>query len=648
MVKEKIGNLLQRVPGSLLVAGIIAVAADLMLAWWGVEVRCSLFLLAGAVLTGLLLLLNRRKLKKAVKTALWTVVILAVVGAGLFAAWKTFSDGASYVEVDSGKAELYQGRKVMVIIPHQDDELNLMSGVLDELVRYGSDVYPVYITNGDYKGWAEDRIREALDVFAEIGVPQENVIFLGYGDGWKDGDPHLYNAESGAVLESHAGYTQTYGTKDHDAWQTGVPYTVDNYLADIQSVILTYRPDVIFCTDYDSHEDHKATTLAFEKVMGWILKSNPDYHPLVFKGYAYSTAWNAGADFYGINILATDNVFEKPNNQKPEVYRWEERVRLPVGGGTLSRSLPSSKLFQELKCHVTQGAQERADRIINGDKVFWYRATNSLCHQAQITVSSGNGALLNDFMLLENTNVLDDDHMPHDGVWIPEGEEKQATVTFDRPQEVRLVRLYDSPSEQDNILAGKLLFDDGTEVKFGPLDSKGAAVTIDVGEKTVSGFTVILTETEGENPGLTEIEAFDREPTHGLPYVKLMDESGNFLYDYWTTEGANCYLSVYSQCVSQEDLDSLQLSWDNQDCWAEWDNGKIRVIVPEGKSMKLQIAVEGSDISDTVQISNPEKLTRLHCRVAQFLEKQILRHKYDRFFERSAAYKLLVTALDLF
>ena len=224
----------------------------------------------------------------------------------------------------------------------------------------------------------------------------------------------------------------------------------------------------------------------------------------------------------------------------------------------------------------------------------------------------------------------------------------EQVVRFDRQQEVHLVRLYDSPSEQDNVLAGKILFDDGTKVEFGPLDPKGAPVTLDVGEKNVSGFTVILTETEGENPGLTEIEVFDREPDHGLPYVKLMDDSGNFLYDYWTTEGANCCLSVYSQSISQEELANLQMSWDNQDCWAGWDNGKIRAIVPEGETVQLQIAVEGRDISDTVQIRNPEKLIRLHCRVAQFLEKQILEHTYDRFFERSAAYKLLATVMDLF
>ena len=647
MVKEKIGKMLLGLLASLLVAGILAVAGDAALAWNEIEVPCSLFLLAGAALTALLFALNRKRPQRLLKTGLWMIVLLAVVGTGLFFVWKNFSDSAVFENVDLGKGELYQGKKVMVIVPHQDDELNLMAGVLEEYIRYGSEVYPVYVTNGDYKQDPEDRFREALDVLEHIGIPARNVIFLGYGDDWKDGGPHLYNAGPDVVMESRTGRTETYGTKVQDVWRSGVPYTVDNLLTDIQSVIRTYRPDVIYCTDYDSHPDHKATTLAFEKVMGRILKEDPTYRPLVFKGYAYSTAWYAEPDFYGINLLSTHDVFVEPYNQEHGVYRWEDRVRLPVGADTLSRSVMSSGIFRELLLHVSQKAYVHAEQIINSDKVFWYRDTNSLCYQAEIKVSSGDGSLLNDFMLLENRNVADETHQPYDGVWVPEDEEKQAEINFGQTEPVRLIRLYDNPSEEDNVLAGKILFTDGSEVEFGPLDPGGAAVTIEVEEKTVTGFTVILTKTQGKNAGLTEIEAFSREPSHGLKYLKLVDEAGNFVYNYWTADGAKCNFSVYSQGISQEGLSRLHLSWDNQDCWAEWDNGKISVIVPEGKTMKLKITVEGSTISDMVQISNPGKLIRLQYGISQLLEQQLFRKYCGGAYHNSAVYKLVVTALDL-
>lgn len=647
MVKEKIGNILLGLLASLFVAGILAVAGDAALAWNEIEVPCSLFLLAGAALTALLFVLNRRRPQWLLKTGLWLIVLLAAVGTGLFFIWKNFSDDAVFENVDLGKGELYQGKKVMVIVPHQDDELNLMAGVMEEYIRYGSTVHPVYVTNGDNKGLAEARFQEALNVFAHVGIPAQNVIFLGYGDAWKEGGPHLYNAEPGVVVESHLGRSETYGTQAHAVWREGVPYIVENLLDDIQSVIQTYRPDVIYCSDYDSHPDHKATSLAFEKVMGRILKEDPEYHPLVFKGYAYATAWYAEPDFYGDNLLATHNVFGEPWYQKPAVYRWEERVRLPVQSGSLSRSLLSADIFKQLMYHETQEAYFQAERIVNSDKVFWYRDTNSLCYRAQVRVSSGNGELLNDFMLLENRNVVDDTHQPYDGVWIPEDEEKQAEINFGQTETVRLVRLYDNPSEEDNVLAGRILFADGSEVEFGPLDPGGAAVTIEVEEKTVTGFTVILTKTQGNNAGLTEIEAFSEEPSHGLKYLKLMDEAGNFVYDYWTTDGAKCNFSVYSQGISQEGLSRLHLSWDNQDCWAEWDNGKISIIVPEGKTMKLKIAVEGSNISDMVQISNPGKLVRMQYGVSRLLEQQLFRKYCGGVYRNSAAYKLVMTALDL-
>ena len=131
MVKEKIGNILLGLLASLFVAGILAVAGDAALAWNEIEVPCSLFLLAGAALTALLFVLNRRRPQRLLKTGLWLIVLLAAVGTGLFFIWKNFSDDAVFENVDLGKGELYQGKKVMVIVPHQDDELNLMAGVME-------------------------------------------------------------------------------------------------------------------------------------------------------------------------------------------------------------------------------------------------------------------------------------------------------------------------------------------------------------------------------------------------------------------------------------------------------------------------------------------------------------------------------------
>ncbi len=56
---------------------------------------------------------------------------LAVFAAGLVALAVSeymFARSAAYAQVDNGKLALYADKKVMVVVPHQDDEMNLAGG----------------------------------------------------------------------------------------------------------------------------------------------------------------------------------------------------------------------------------------------------------------------------------------------------------------------------------------------------------------------------------------------------------------------------------------------------------------------------------------------------------------------------------------
>lgn len=642
----KVKKILTRLLGSLMLAGILAVAADIAIAWQGKDVPCSAFLAGAALGTVLFFLHFRKKPGAAVKTALGLLTAVCVTAAVLFAGWWMFSEKASFRSLDSGKKQLYADRKVMLIVPHQDDDINVLGGVMEEYVRYGSELYPVFVTNGDYEDLAEVRFREVLDVMDYIGVPRENVIFLGYGDDWAESGPHLYNAGPGQVMQSYNGRTETYSTQAKAVYREGREYTRENLLEDLEDLILEYRPEVIFCSDYDRHIDHKAVSLAFEKVMGRLLKTNPDYRPKVFKGYAYNTAWYAQADFYALNILSTQDPFGEPFNQTPQVYRWEDRVRLPVWDGALSRSLRTSRIFETLKLYGSQDAHFQAARVINGDKVVWYRDTNSLCLNADVSVSSGDGSVLTDFMIAENSDLRDEERLPCDGTWIPEDPEKTAVFSLPQTVSLRQITLYDNPSPDDNVLGGSIFLDDGTEVPFGPLEPEGAATVIKLKKSQVTSFRVVLKETEGDRAGLAEVEAFGKAPDHGFTYVKLTDSEGNFVYD-WTVKDSEDFLNVYAQGLTEEETGKLTLSWDNLKCWAGFEDGRIRVLCPEGKTVTLTVKLEGTDISDTVRISNPGELTRLYWKVCQTLEEQVFQKYCDGAHRNSATYKLLVTALDL-
>ncbi len=627
-----------------LLAGEVAVIADYTAAWHGRALSVSLFAVLTAALALVFFLLTQSEWKGLLVTAVAAHVMAALFLTAGWLGWRNFSENGGYADADTGKRQLYAGQKVMLIVPHQDDDINVLGGVMEEYVKYGSQLYPVFVTNGDAEVPSQTRFREALDMFAGIGVPGENIIFLGYGDTWKEDGPHLYNAQPGQVMESFAGKTATYGTEAAPVFRVGRAYTVDNLLEDLQDVILTCRPDVIFCSDYDSHIDHKAVTLAFEKVMGRILKQERDYAPLVFKGYAYKTAWFADADFFETNILSTQNVFADPYWQKPEVYRWEDRVRLPVNPATLSRSVFSAGGYRSLAAYESQSAHLHAAGILNGDKVFWQRETDSLCLNAEIAATSGNAALLNDFMLLENNQLTDALHMPYDGAWVPEAndEEKTVSVTLGRTSNLERIVLYDNPSETDNVLNAVIVLENGFEIQTGPLNPGGAATEVPLKRAITGSFTVQILETEGDRAGLTEIEAFEREKSGGNPYIKLMDEAGQFVYDYWMDPSGEETFRLYVRGMGSEPS-AYTVSVDNARCQAIWEESRLCVNCPVGETAVITVsAVDG--VSDSITVRNPGKLERAACGVFQKIEKNVLHGLREGFQWTTATYKLINAA----
>lgn len=629
---------------SLLLAGELAVILDAVSVYFGRALSAVKFAGLLGVLAVILFLIPAagRKLRKIAAVGIALAAGVAVLVGTL--CWNAVSQSVKYNAVDEGKEALYAGHKVMLLVPHQDDDINVLGGVIEEYVKYGSKVHVVFSTNGDYYGQAEVRMGEAINALGALGVPEDHVIFLGYGDQWKADGPHLYNAESGRVMTSFLGETRTYGTAVADVYREGREYTIDHFLGDIEAVILKHRPDVLYCVDYDYNIDHRALSHSFEKVMGRILKAEKDYRPLVLKGYAYNTAWEAVNDFHADNLLATQDAFMEEYNPVPEVYRWADRVRLPVHAENLSRSVISSGLNRALSMYESQGANMYGVRIINSDKVFWQRRTDSLCTGADIRATSGDVSLLNDFMLLECLDLLNG--QPYDGAWIPDDgdTERKIEVAFAEPEMVTSIVLYDSPDPDCNVLNTRIDFDDGFSVETGPLDPGGAGTVISVEEREVDSFTVTLLETEGA-AGLTEIEAFGREDTWKPEFVKIMDEDGNFAYDYWIDPSGAQTFCLYDPSGMAAEFEVFCL---NQHCSAVREGENILVTCPEGAFCLVYVTNEAGERLDTVYIQNPGKMERVWKTFWLQAEKNVLELcEVKRFHERLFVCRLADKVMDI-
>ena len=125
----------------------------------------------------------------------------------------------------------------------------------------------------------------------------------------------------------------------------------------------------------------------------------------------------------------------------------------------------------------------------------------------------------------------------------------------------------------------RIAFDDGTMLETGPLDPGGGASEFRVEKTEVTSFTVTLLETEGQ-AGLTEIEAFGADRATLPDYGKLMDEDGNFAYDYWIDPSGEQDFILYTNGWSPE---KVTCSVDNPDCTVTRTEGKIRVTCPTGE-----------------------------------------------------------------
>ena len=78
---------------------------------------------------------------------------------------------------------------IMVLVPHEDDEILMCAGIMENAVRYGVKLTVVIATNGDYgsKDGAEGRarLRESLEGLKSrwcAGGPSGIPWVCGYGD----------------------------------------------------------------------------------------------------------------------------------------------------------------------------------------------------------------------------------------------------------------------------------------------------------------------------------------------------------------------------------------------------------------------------------------------------------------------------------
>lgn len=206
----------------------------------------------------------------------------------LLAGCRTFAPLAAPAPAASGPVSLQDGDRVLVLVPHPDDEVLGAGGVLSEAVRRGLPVRVVFLTYGDSNEWsflayrkrpvlmpggalAMGRVRqqEALAAAAALGVPARDLTFLGYPD---YGTLDIWRSHWGASPPDRGRLTRARAVPYPTAFRPGAPFKGEEILADLEAVLREFRPTRIFVSHpADHHPDHAALYL-FTRVALWDLQ----------------------------------------------------------------------------------------------------------------------------------------------------------------------------------------------------------------------------------------------------------------------------------------------------------------------------------------------------------------------------------------
>lgn len=446
----------------------------------------------------------------------------------------------------------FRGDTIMVVVPHEDDEINIAGSLICGAREEGLRVLCVFLTNGDYDYIPDVRIHEARRALQVLGVPAEDVIFLGYPDGGAHGERCVfYRRETleGKIEETRgASDVPEFFFMEHGRHHAA---TWNHLLDDLKEVILKYEPDGLIAVDFDVHPDHRMCSIAFETVMGEMLNRRGNtYRPAVLKAFAYNTAFEGREDFYRLNLLSTEIHAEKllaPDSLDNPSLEWARRVRLPVPADCRTQDLTKNRIFQALTCHLSQKAMRRAERMINSDQVFWEKRTDNLLFQGKISVSSGDSRYLHDFRTIGMIDISSRNAVYGDYLWQPAKDETRpwCRCDFAEPRDIGAMVIHGNVESDSRIVRCRIQFSNGFVLEVGPLCEKGRPTELIFPvQHEIQWVRLDLLAWTGDHAGVAEWEVFSSNASENVLLAVCAD--GHFAGEWIVSRKMPPQIGVYN------------------------------------------------------------------------------------------------------
>lgn len=267
---------------------------------------------------------------------------------------------------------------ILIVVPHQDDEILMAAGILHAAAAAGQKAGVVMATNGDYectdgtKG--RKRLSECLEGLKTLGLSDSQAAFLGYADTGMEEEVsflhRLYTETDENKIYPSSCSAETYGLPGKPeyhfaAYGEHAAYTRKNFKQDLKEVILKERPDHIFTTSrYDTHGDHSALYLFVEELLKEMKETG--YEPQLYTGIVHSMAGDENWPMRGGKTFTCPEGFELQKELK-----WEERFCFPLPKDMLSGSDLKKEALEKHEEALEPNAVEYLMSFLKEEEVFF-------------------------------------------------------------------------------------------------------------------------------------------------------------------------------------------------------------------------------------------------------------------------------------
>lgn len=166
---------------------------------------------------------------------------------------------------------------ILIIAPHQDDEILSSCMYIQSQIKNGNHIFVAFLTNGDSQGKENGLLRflESSEVLKILGVPEDNILYLGYGDtGMRLEKSFLYRLFNSYNYDIQTSFvaSETYhpaGKETIHYIHTGqeASYCRENFIIDLNYLLNQCEPDIIILpSHFDKHGDHYACSMFFKEL----------------------------------------------------------------------------------------------------------------------------------------------------------------------------------------------------------------------------------------------------------------------------------------------------------------------------------------------------------------------------------------------